>query len=259
MIKVTIWNENVQEQWEEHTYLRASHPEGIHNTLKNYLCRCKDFIVRTATLDMPECGLPDEILDDTDVLIWWSHIAHEQVPDELARKIQKRVWEGMGFLPLHSSHFCKPLKFLLGTSCTLSWRENDFCRVWNINPSHPISRGIPAYVELPAEEMYGEPFDIPAPDEIVFLSWFRGGEVIRSGCTWHRGNGRIFYFQPGHETNQAYRNPYILKIIENAVYWAADTASRREIACTNVKTSPEETAFLKTFVSDKEKRNGKEL
>ena len=170
---------------------------------------------------MPGCGITDELLENTDVLMWWSHIAQHAVPDELAEKIHQRVLQGMGLIVLHSGHLCKPLKLLLGTSCTLRWREGDFERVWTTAPTHPIAQGIPPMFELETEEMYGEFFDIPKPDDVIFTGWFRGGEVFRSGCTWTRGYGKIFYFQPGHETNPTYHNEYILKILDNAVHWAA--------------------------------------
>lgn len=147
--------------------------------------------------------------------------------------------KGMGFIPLHSAHPSKPMKALLGTSGSLKWREGDFCRVWNTNPTHPIAQGIPESFELEEEEMYGEFFDIPKPDDVVFLSWYRGGEVFRSGCTWQRGYGKIFYFQPGHETNPSYHNPYVLKVIENAVRWAAPVMWRENLECPNIVESPE--------------------
>jgi trehalose utilization protein len=145
----------------------------------------------------------------------------------------------MGFIPLHSAHQSKPFTYLMGTSGSLSWREGDFCRIWTVAPAHPIARGIPEAVELCEEEMYGEPFDIPTPEETIFISWYGGGEVFRSGCTWKRGYGKIFYFQPGHETSPSYHNPYVLKIIENAVYWTAPTVWRKDFSCPNIVESPE--------------------
>ena len=266
MIKVTIWNENVQEQgiqgmpqevWDRidadkerakffREFLETSareikvvHPNGIHNTLKAILEEEEDIVVRTVTLDMPECGLTQELLDDTDVLLWWAHIAHERVPDEIAMRVKDAVLKGMGFIPLHSAHQCKPLQMLLGTSGALKWREGDRSRVWCCSPAHPIARGIPEYIDLPEEEMYGEYFDIPQPDEQVFISWYSGGEVFRSGCVWNRGYGRIFYFQPGHETNRSYFIPEIRQIIKNAVRWAAPAVRRDVIDCPHAQVSPE--------------------
>lgn len=263
MIRVTVWNEFVQEQLDEKVFeftkswtqneeakqmmaerareIRRIHGTGIHETLKKLVEEDSELVVKhVATLDMEECGLTREVLDDTDVLIWWAHIAHDQVPDEIAARVREYVLKGMGIIFLHSAHMCKPMQMLLGTSGTLRWREGDFCRLWTVSPAHPIAAGIPEYVELEEEEMYGEHFDIPNPDDQVFLSWFRGGEVFRSGCTWTRGMGRIFYFQPGHETNRSYFNEYIRTIIKNAVKWTANTGMRREkIDCIHAQKSPE--------------------
>lgn len=221
MIHVTVWNEYVQERGENNEDILKQHPGGIHETLKALFQEDGELRVRTATLDMPECGLTEDVLNETDVLVWWGHVAHEKLPDEIAERVMNHVLRGMGFIALHSAHLCKPLKRLLGTSCTLQWREGDRSRVWVTAPTHPIAQGIPAYIDLAEEEMYGEFFDIPAPDELVFVSWFQGGEVFRSGCCFHRGRGRIFYFQPGHETFPIYHQPEIQQVIKNAVQWAA--------------------------------------
>lgn len=263
MINLTIWYENVQEKGildrtifsdflsadDEKNFscflsqsaekMKEVYPEGLGKTLENYFNEKEDISVKLVTLDMPGCGITDDILESTDVLMWWSHIAQQAVPDELAEKIHQRVLQGMGFISLHSAHLCKPLKLLLGTSCTLRWREGDFERVWTTSPAHPIARGIPQMFELDSEEMYGEFFDVPKPDDVIFTGWFRGGEVFRSGCTWTRGYGKIFYFQPGHETNPTYRNPYILKILDNAVHWAAPDMIRENPDCIHAETAPE--------------------
>ena len=179
-----------------------------------------EIVIKTATLEMEECGLTEAVLDDTDVLIWWSHAKQKDVPDEIAEKVAERVLKGMGLIVLHSAHKSKPFMKLMGTTCNLAWREGDRERVWCCNPSHPIAQGVPEQFELPIEEMYGEFFDIPAPDELIFLGWFHGGEVFRSGCTFKRGHGKIFYFQPGHESYPTYKNEYVQRIIKNAIYWA---------------------------------------
>jgi trehalose utilization protein len=154
-------------------------------------------------------------------LLWWGHIAHDEVSDAIADKVKRRVLKGMGFIALHSAHYAKPFKSLLGTTCSLKWREaNDKERLWNTMPSHPILEGIGEYFDIPKEEMYGEPFTIPNPDEQLLISWFTGGEVFRSGATWRRGSGKIFYFRPGHETHPTYHQAEVQKIITNAVRWA---------------------------------------
>jgi trehalose utilization protein len=218
MVRVTVWNENVHEK--KHAKVAEVYPNGIHNAIAEGIQR-EGFEVRTATLEQPEHGLTEEVLNGTDVLIWWGHMAHGDVSDEIVERVQKRVWDGMGLIVLHSGHFSKIFKKLMGTSCDLKWREaSDKERLWVVDPAHPIAAGLGEYIELPAEEMYGEHFDIPAPDELVFVSWFTGGEVFRSGCTWHRGRGKIFYFRPGHETYPTYHNKEVLHVIANAVEWA---------------------------------------
>ncbi|MED1201854.1 ThuA domain-containing protein [Heyndrickxia acidicola] len=226
MINVTVWNENRHEQINE--AVRKVYPEGIHGTIQSFLA--DDFQVRTATLDEPEYGLSDEVLNSTDVLIWWGHVAHDEVSDEVVQKVKERVLNGMGLIVLHSGHFSKIFKTLMGTSCDLKWREaGEKERIWVIDPSHPIASGLGEYFELEHEEMYGEHFDIPVPDELVFTSWFEGGEVFRSGVTYRRGNGKIFYFRPGHETFPTYYNKDVQKVIANAVKWAAPVERERPV------------------------------
>lgn len=169
--------------------------------------------------------------DNTDVLLWWSHVCHDKVSDATAERVKERILKGMGFIPLHSSHMCKPFRLLMGTGCTLKWREGDKERLWCCNPGHPIAEGVPESFVLDPEEMYGEHFDIPAPDDVVFISWFKGGEVIRSGCTFTRGYGKIFYFRPGHESYPTFYNENVQKIITNAVRWARPLNRRTSIDC----------------------------
>ncbi|KAB8128266.1 trehalose utilization protein ThuA [Gracilibacillus oryzae] len=217
-MKVLVWNENRHEQKNEE--VAKIYPDGIHGAIKQFLTEDK-IEVDTATLDEPDHGITDEKLAETDVLIWWGHLAHHEVKDEIVAKIHQRVLEGMGLIVLHSGHFSKIFKKLMGTSCDLKWREaDDKERMWVVDPAHPIVEGIGEYIEIEKEEMYGEHFDIPAPDELVLVSWFEGGEVFRSGCTYKRGHGRIFYFRPGHETYPTYYHEDVQKVIKNAVKWA---------------------------------------
>ena len=238
MIKVTVWNEFRHENLDK--AVLDIYPKGIHGCIADFLGVHDDIQVRTATLDEPEHGLTDEVLEDTDVLIWWGHMAHHEVSDEIAKKVQNRVLRGMGFIALHSAHMSKPFMLLMGTCCTLNWRDGDFERVWNIAPNHPISQGIGEYFELDVEEMYGERFDIPTPDEIVFMGWFAGGEVFRSGCCWQRGLGKVFYFQPGHEYNPTFHQEPVQKIITNAVRWAAPYQIVDQVVAPCIIPSPEE-------------------
>jgi len=234
MIKVTVWNEFVHEK--ESSKVKAIYPEGIHKAIADFLGREEDIEVRTATLDDEECGLTEEVLRDTDVLIWWGHVAHSKVPDEIVERAQKEVLKGMGAIFLHSAHHSKLFKRLMGTTANLTWREDgDKERVWVSKPSHPIARGIGRYFELEHEETYGEPFDIPEPDELVFMGWYNGGEVFRSGCCYKRGNGKVFYFQPGHETVPTYHNESVQLVIKNAVRWAAPDYRVEALECPHVK------------------------
>jgi trehalose utilization protein len=219
-IQVTVWNEYRHELSDEN--VRAVYPDGIHAAIAAGLQDHADFVVRTATLDEPDHGLPPAVLDSTDVLLWWGHTAHPEVSDELVDRIQQRVLDGMGLIVLHSGHHSKIFKRLMGTTANLKWREaTDKERIWVVQPGHPIVHGVGEYIELPLEEMYGEFFDIPQPDELIMISWFTGGEVFRSGCCFFRGKGKIFYFRPGHETYPTYFNPEIRKVIANGVHWAA--------------------------------------
>ena len=228
MIKVTVYNEYVHELEDES--IAAVYPKGIHGCIADFLGKDENIEVKTVTLSTVN-ELTEEVLKDTDVLIWWGHCAHEKVPDEISELVYNQVMCGMGFIALHSAHFSKPFRRLMGTTCSLCWREGDRERVWNIMPSHPIAQGVGDYFEIPEEEMYGERFDIPTPDELIFLGWFNGGEVFRSGCTFTRGHGRIFYFQPGHETNKSFQNENVQKIIKNAVRWACPIKKNIELVC----------------------------
>lgn len=233
MTKVTVFNEFRHEKIDE--TVRAVYPEGIHTALKENL-EDEDIVIRTVTLDDPQCGLTEEVLNDTDVLMWWGHMAHNDVPDEVAVRVQQAVLKGMGFIVLHSGHHSKPFKLLMGTPCNLTWREDgDYELVWVCKPSHPIAQGIGRFIKLDHEETYGEPFDIPEPDELVFIGSYSGGEVFRAGCCFKRGNGNIFYFQPGHETFPTFKNPEVLRVLKNAIYWAKPVYRVGELECPHVK------------------------
>lgn len=233
-LRVVVWGENVHEH--KNPKVAAVYPDGMHNTIAAGIRELLPTAeVGTATLQEPEHGLGEARLAATDVLVWWGHMAHGQVDDKVVDQVQKRVLEGMGLIVLHSGHYAKIFKRLLGTSCSLTWREADEReRLWVCNPGHPIARGIDRCFELPQEEMYGEPFGIPSPDEQVFISWFEGGEVFRSGNCWYRGNGRIFYFRPGHETYPTYFDKNVRRVIANAVEWARPQGQWID-SCPNVK------------------------
>ena len=220
-INVTIYNEFIHEI--KDPVVKAIYPDGIHAVIADFISQQPDIgTVTTATLDEPEHGLTQEVCDNTDVMLWWGHMAHDKVDDAVIERVYDRVIAGMGLIVLHSGHFSKIFKKLMGTSCGLRWREaGEKERLWVVDPTHPIAAGIGQFIELPETEMYGEHFDIPEPDALVFISWFAGGDVFRSGATWRRGRGKVFYFRPGHETHPIYFDPNVQKVICNAVDWAA--------------------------------------
>jgi trehalose utilization protein len=227
MAKVTVWNEYLHEKI--HEEVTKVYPDGIHRAIAKGI-EGDGIEVRTATLEQPEHGLTEEVLNQTDVLIWWGHMGHDQVEDAIVERVHQRVLNGMGLIVLHSGHFSKIFKKLMGTGCDLKWREaGEKERIWTVDPAHPIAEGLPEQFTLEHEEMYGEHFDIPAPDELIFVSWFQGGEVFRSGCTFHRGQGKIFYFRPGHETYPTYYDQNVLRVIKNGIKWAAPTGNAAPI------------------------------
>ena len=224
-IKALVWGENIHEH--ENEVVASLYPDGMHTQIASLLRAEGGIEATTAVLQDPEHGLTDAVLAETDVLVWWGHADHGAVADEIVERVAKRVWEGMGLILLHSAHFSKIFKRLMGTPCALKWREaGERERLWVVNPRHPIAEGLGEYFELENEEMYGEPFSVPEPLETVFISWFQGGEVFRSGLTYRRGAGNIFYFRPGHETYPTYHDANVGKVLRNAVRWAHNTQGR---------------------------------
>ncbi|AEH38991.1 ThuA domain-containing protein [Halopiger xanaduensis] len=219
--RITVWNENVHEQESEDVAER--YPNGIHGAIADAL-EAEGRTVQTATLQEPEHGLTEDVLAETDVLVWWSHCANDEVSDEVTERVVDRVHEGMGFVPVHSGKNSKPFKRLMGTTCNIKYRHGgETERIWVADPGHPIADGLPESFEVPSTEMYGEPYDIPEPDRTVFISWFEGGEVFRSGICYRRGRGRIFAFRPGHEEYPIFYQDEIRRVLDNAVEWAAPT------------------------------------
>lgn len=219
-IKVTFWHEFRHEKTKPQA--KALYPDGLHAYLKSIL-ECEDIEITLAALDDPNQGITDELLNNTDVLMWWGHMAHAEVNDELVEKIRQRVYAGMGFLPLHSAHHSKPFQRIIGCTGNLRWGRNQKAIIWNLAPWHPIAKGIPMSFQL-TEELYSEPFYIPKPDEIIFGTWFEDGNLFRGGLTFRRGLGKIFYFHTGHETVDSLKNENVHRIIKNAIYWCAPDA-----------------------------------
>ncbi len=227
-INVVVWGENRHEQTDP--AIAARYPDGMHGAIKQGI---EEHLggaasVSTVTLDEPEHGLTEELLSATDVLLWWGHAAHDEVADEIVQRVQRHVLAGLGLIVLHSGHFSKIFQSLMGTSCSLRWRaEPDRELVWTVDPTHPIAKGVPHPLVIENQEMYGEFFDIPVPDELVFISSFGGGEVFRSGCTWTRGHGRIFFFSPGDQEYPVYFHPDVRRVIANGVEWAVTSRPDR--------------------------------
>ncbi|MBE6632897.1 MAG: trehalose utilization protein ThuA [Ruminococcaceae bacterium] len=241
MLRVLVWNEFYHEQ--THERAKAIYPHGIHRAIADFL-QCDDIQVKTATLEDENCGITKEVLAETDVLIWWGHVRHNLVPNEVVELVRDAVLEGMGMIFLHSAHHSKPFKALLGTSCHLTWRESGDSEVlWVIEPSHPITQGIDRYFTLEHEETYGEPFVIPTPDKLLFIGSFSGGEVFRAGCLFERGNGKIFYFQPGHETFPTFYQAPVQTVIRNAVRFVAPTY-RARTGCPHVRKITDEGDYV---------------
>jgi trehalose utilization protein len=224
-IRTIVWGENVHEQ--KNAEVRRIYPDGMHGAIAAALNKDRNIKASTATLQEKEHGLPESRLAETDVILWWGHAAHGDVADAVVDRVQRHVWEGMGLIVLHSGHFSKIFKRLMGTPCSLKWREaGELERIWVINKNHPIAAGLDDYVEVPSTEMYGEPFRVPEPLETVFVTWYQGGEVFRSGLTYRRGAGNVFYFSPGHEVYPIYHQPEIQQILRNAVNWAYNPIPR---------------------------------
>jgi trehalose utilization protein len=224
-LRTIVWGENVHER--ENRAVNEIYPDGMHACIARALASHGGISATTATLQEPEHGLPADRLDHTDVLIWWGHAAHAEVSDAVVERVVRAVWAGMGIIFLHSAHFARPFRRLMGAPCNLTWREaGERERVWVVSRGHPIAAELPERFELETEEMYGEPFGVPEPLETVFISWFQGGEVFRSGLTWRRGAGNVFYFRPGHETYPTYHDANVQRVIANAVRWAHNPAKR---------------------------------
>jgi trehalose utilization protein len=188
--------------WSEVSEPKYAYPRGIHTAIAEYLDVCEGITAKTANLDDPNQGVSDETVE------------------RIVRHVRER---GMGFLGLHSTHFARPYKALMGTSC--AWRcyiedgKSGHIRV--VTPDHPIAAGVQDFV-IPHEEWYGEPYDVPEPEAVILEGHYVDGqEIVRDGLVWTVGPGRVFYFRPGHETFPIYYMAPVRKILENAVRWLA--------------------------------------
>jgi trehalose utilization protein len=259
-IRVVVWGEYIVEQADPE--VAAIYPDGIHEEIaRGVRERCRQKVtVRAATFSEREHGLPEEILANTDVLVWSSPSANERVSSKVASRVHSRVLEGMGLIVLHSAHMSKPFRKLMGTTCMLRWRCGDDRElIWTVNPAHSIAQDVPPIFVIPQQEMYGEFFDIPQPDELVFISSFSGGEIFRSGCCFFRGKGRIFYFSPGHETYPVYYQPEVRQILANAVSWAyveRPSPLKQVLSLDFVSTAPSPPGWFETSDSSRRSVDG---
>lgn len=242
-LNILVWNEGVHELNNEPATIKDMYPAGMHGAIAEALGEYyPDANITTATLADPEHGLSEETLAATDVVLWWGHMAHGDVSDEVVERVQRHVLGGMGLVALHSAHFAKIFIKLLGTTCSLKWRnEGERELVWTVKPSHPIAAGVESPIVIPKQEMYGELFDIPEPDDLIFISSFAGGEVFRSGVTFSRGKGRIFYFSPGDQEYPVYHHPQVQRVLANGVGWVAQPNQHR---AQPVVTNPARASFL---------------
>lgn len=209
--------------WSEGTAPKNVYPHDINTAIAEGLRRDQRLDVRTASLSDPEQGLSDDALKQTDVLIWWGHLRHDQVhPDRVAAVVRRVRDEGMGFIATHSAHYSKPLKALLGTNC--GWKGGYFEDGSAVDlrvtaPRHPIARGISGF-RIPHTERYEGEFEVPKPDVLIFDGTYEvNGHTAWQGMVWSIGKGRVFYFQPGHESFPIYYQDEVRRVFENAAHW----------------------------------------
>jgi len=208
--------------WSERTEPVEIYPTGINGALADYLNKQDGIEAKTAQLSDPEAGLGEAALANADVLIWFGHKKHKDVPDEIVERVVRHIRErGLGFIALHSAHYSKPLKVALQASGSWSdyqnrgWAE----QVWVVSPNHPLAKGLKDFT-LPKEEIYTEPFDVPAPEAVILEATWPSGHRTRECMVWTLGKGRFVYLRPGHEEYPTFFIPEMQRLISNAVLWA---------------------------------------
>ncbi len=212
--------------WCEGTARKATYPDDVDGALGQYLGRMEDLRIARARLDDPNAGLSDAELDATDVVVWWGHLRHDDLPADRSRAIVDRVKAAkIGFVALHASCGSRPFRGLMGTTCEPGgWRDDGRPeRIEFKAPDHPIARGVEPFT-IPQSAMFAEPFEVPAPESVVFVSNWGPGETFRSGLTWTVGKGRVAYLRPGHDALPVFFHPSVRKVIANAARWAANRA-----------------------------------
>lgn len=233
--------------WSEQTEPRDVYPTGISGALASHLNKLPNLEARTATLTDAEAGLSDATLADTDVLIWFGHRKHDQVPEAAVDRVVRHVRErGMGFIGLHSTHFAKPLKKILNASGAWSSYVNHGQpeQMWVVLPDHPIAKGVSDF-RIPKTEIYTEPFQVPTPEAVIVEgTWEESGHRGREVMTWTTGRGRMVYVRAGHEEYPIFHMPEMQRLVANSVEWAAgqtnatDGLKRREAGPVATATGP---------------------
>jgi len=209
--------------WSEQTEPKDVYPKGINGALADYLRQFSDIEVKTASLSDPDAGLSEAVLAKTDVLIWFGHRRHAEVPDEAVDRILRHVRErGMGFFGLHSTHYSKVIKRLLNATGSWSSYVNHGKpeQMWVVLPGHPIAKGVSDFT-IPQTEIYTEPFDVPLPEAVIVEGTWESGHRSRDVMTWTIGKGRVVYIRAGHETYPIFFMPQMQRLVSNAVRYAA--------------------------------------
>jgi trehalose utilization protein len=217
--------------WSEGTAPKGVYPNDINGAIAEGLRaseQLKEWDVVVANLSDPDQGLPDALLAKADVLVWWGHKKHGEVKDELVNRIEKRVKEeGMGFIALHSAHFAKPNKRLMGSPCTFKAYvgDNKETVIKVTDADHPLAKGVAKEFTIENAERYSDPYAVPPAAATPFGGTHIHKDGVKEestqGYCWTVGKANYFYFQAGHETNPIYFQPEIRKIMANAVIWAA--------------------------------------
>lgn len=209
--------------WCEGTAPRSVYPDDIDGALADVLGRQAGLVVSRGRLTDLQAGLSDQVLDASDALVWWGHLRHDAVPDDRALAVVKRVREGrLGFVALYAACGSKPFRQMMSMPCEPgSWREDGRPEFVSIKaPDHPIARGIAPFT-ISKTDMFSEPFAVPEPETVVFVSSWQKGETLRSGLTWTIGKGRVAYLRTGPDNYPVLFHPSIRQAIANSVRWVS--------------------------------------
>lgn len=275
-VRVVVWDERQPSQ-------KEAYENFLGNAIADFLRGEDGLAVQSVTIDDPEQGISQAVLDNCDVLIWWGHKRQSEILPEAGKRIVERISSGkLHLIALHSAHWSTPfveamneitrrrtvatgtaksdityvpppkqytvprydtrltpftiarkfpdgrqnLEVHLPYCCFPAYRNDGKpSHVKILQKGHPITKGIPHEFQISRTEMYDEPFHVPEPDDVILEERWATGEWFRSGMLWRLGKGIVFYFRPGHETFPVYKEQFPLKILSNAVRWAADQVS----------------------------------